>query len=66
MFSFYDDILVTLHTGGVLRLMASQQYAEDLMRVDLRIFSAYTDNQQDILWLGTDGNGVVKFTKRML
>ena len=64
VFPFYDDILVTLHTGGVLRLMASQQYAEDLMRVDLRIFSAYTDNQQGILWLGTDGNGVVKFTKK--
>ena len=44
--------------------MASQQYTEDLIRVDLRIFSAYTDNQQGILWMGTDGAGVVKFTKR--
>lgn len=46
--------------------MASQQYTEDLIRVDLRIFSAYTDNQQGILWMGTDGAGVVKFTKEML
>ena len=64
VFPFYDDILITLHTGGILRLMASQQYTEDLIRVDLRIFSAYTDNQQGILWMGTDGAGVVKFTKR--
>lgn len=64
IFPFYDDVLITLHTGGILRLMASRQYAEDLMRVDLRIFSTYTDNQQGILWLGTDGAGVVKFTKK--
>ena len=66
VFPFYDDILITLHTGGILRLMASQQYTEDLIRVDLRIFSAYTDNQQGILWMGTDGAGVVKLLKEML
>lgn len=64
VFPFYDDVLITLHTGGILRLMASQQYQEDLMRVDLRIFSAYTDSQQGILWMGTDGAGVVKFAKK--
>ena len=63
VFPFYDDILITLHTGGILRLMASQQYTEDLIRVDLRIFSAYTDNQQGILWMGTDAKSHVFICK---
>lgn len=63
IFSFYDDILITLYTGGILRLMASRQYAAELFRSDLRIFSSYVDRKQSILWMGTDGNGVVKMTR---
>lgn len=33
------------------------------MRADLRVFSSFVDHKQEILWLGTDGNGIVKLTK---
>lgn len=63
IFPFYDDILITLHNGGILRLTASEQYAEEFLRADLRVFSSFVDHKQEILWLGTDGNGIVKLTK---
>lgn len=46
-----------------MRLTASEQYAEEFLRADLRVFSSFVDHKQEILWLGTDGNGIVKLTK---
>lgn len=62
--SFHDDILIMLHTGGLLRLTASNQYSEERFREDLRIFSVYVDSSQGILWLGTDGAGAVKLAQK--
>ena len=47
-----------------MRLTASNQYSEERFREDLRIFSVYVDSSQGILWLGTDGAGVVKLTQK--
>lgn len=58
--SYHGELIITLMNGGILRLQSSDRYREELIRSELRVFSVYMDARQDILWLGTDGQGAVK------
>lgn len=61
-----DDYLVAFQTNGLIRL---QNTPENLIRYEVHnidiycgIFCLYKDEKQDIIWIGTDGQGVYMYT----
>lgn len=61
---FYDDIMIAFRTNGLFRLQASQKYEESIIDRNIRIFNIYKDAHQDILWIGSDGKGVISYSKK--
>jgi len=62
--SFYDDIVIAFRENGLIKLDASSHYKENRIESDIRIFSMCKDAVQDIIWVGTDGQGVMACTKK--
>lgn len=62
--SFYDDILIAFVQNGLVKLEATLQYKDTIVDRSIRIFSIYRDPVQDIIWLGTDGQGAMAYTKK--
>lgn len=58
-----DDILIGFKTNGLMRLDASQNYQPVKIEINCGVFSLWKDEQQDIIWIGTDGQGVYAWTK---
>lgn len=61
--SFYDDILIAFVQNGLVKLEAASQYKETVIDRSIRIFSVYNDPAQEIIWLGTDGQGALAYTR---
>ena len=60
----YGDILVSFRSHGLLRLKMSARYAGEELTRNLRAFCMYVDSHQGILWVGTDGQGVIKINQQ--
>lgn len=61
-----DDYLIAFQTNGLIRL---QNTPESLIKYQIKnidiycgVFCLYKDNKQDIIWIGTDGQGVYMYT----
>lgn len=52
-----NDVLIGFETNGLIRLMAEQNYQAEKFNINCGIFSLWKDKQQDIIWIGTDGQG---------
>lgn len=61
--SFYDDLIVSFHSQSIVRLKASDRYRDELLERNARIFCTYVDTQYGMLWMGTDGRGVICLTR---
>jgi len=61
---FYEDIIIAFKTNGLIRLRTSRKYEEEIIDQNVRIFSIYNDPRQGILWVGSDGQGVIKYSKK--
>lgn len=61
--SFQGDIIIAFHLNGLIRLNASEEYEEEVIDRSVRIFSMIKDRYNDIIWVGTDGQGVLMLTK---
>ncbi|MDR2473251.1 MAG: response regulator [Tannerella sp.] len=57
------DIFVGFRTNGLFRLDAQNQYEPEHIGINCGVFSLLKDNNQDIIWIGTDGQGVYTYTK---
>jgi len=55
---FQNDIYIAFKSNGVLKLERSNQYKAEEVNMNIGVFSLLSDNHQDILWIGTDGQGV--------
>lgn len=64
--SFYDDIVIAFIRNGLIKLDAASRYSESVIDRNIRIFSVYKDPVQDIIWVGTDGQGVMVYSKNIL
>lgn len=64
MVPFFGDIMVSFRSQGIVRLRASERYAGEVVRLNIRAFCLYTDQQQGILWVGTDGQGVLRIARQ--
>ena len=59
-----DRIFICFLQGQLFALDAQQFYQERLLNSDARIFNAFYDSKQDILWVGTDCQGVMQYSQR--
>lgn len=61
----YDgqDFLIAFKTNGLIRLNAAHEYEIEKIDINCGIFSLCKDEQQNIIWIGTDGQGVYALTK---
>ena len=62
-----DDYLVAFQTNGLIRLRHTPEnelkYQVEPVDIFCGVFSLCKDDVQDILWIGTDGQGVYMYTR---
>lgn len=61
--SLYDDVIIAFHLNGLVRLDSLSGYSEDIIDRTIRVFSMVKDRNNDIAWVGTDGQGVIMLSK---
>lgn len=62
--SFHDDIILSFIQNGLVKLDAANRYSASVIDSSIRIFSIYKDPVQDIIWVGTDGHGVMAYSRK--
>ncbi|MDR3220383.1 MAG: response regulator [Dysgonamonadaceae bacterium] len=58
-----NDILTGFKTNGLIRLSAANGYRPEAVNINCGVFSLWKDTVQDIVWVGTDGQGIYALTK---
>ena len=62
-----DDYLVAFATDGVIRLKAtpqdSERYVVERIDIPCGVMSLLRDSRQEIIWIGTDGQGLYQYTR---
>lgn len=58
-----EDLLIGFKTNGLIRLDAAKAYEAEKIEINCGVFSLWKDEQQDIIWIGTDGQGIYAWTK---
>ncbi len=58
-----NDLLIGFTTNGLIRLQAKNNYKEENIEINCGVFSLRKDEKQNIVWIGTDGQGVYAWTK---
>lgn len=58
-----EDLLIGFKTNGLIRLDAAKNYELEKIEINCGVFSLWKDKQQDIIWIGTDGQGIYAWTK---
>ena len=61
------DYIVSFYTNGVIRLRTtpeqSVKYATEHINIPCGVFSLLRDARQEIVWIGTDGQGLYQHTR---
>jgi len=52
------DIVIGFDTNGVIKLNHKKEYEIEKLPINCGVFSLFKDDTQDILWVGTDGQGL--------
>ena len=55
---FQHDIFLTFPHNGLVKLNLSDHYSSEVINAENGIFCVLKDRNQDVLWVGTDGQGV--------
>jgi signal transduction histidine kinase/CheY-like chemotaxis protein/ligand-binding sensor domain-containing protein len=58
-----NNILIGFKTNGLFSLQAQRNYLPERININCGVFSLWKDEEQDIIWIGTDGQGVYAWTK---
>lgn len=53
-----DDILIGFSINGLIKLNRGNSYETEKIPVNCGVFSLLKDDVQDVIWVGTDGQGV--------
>lgn len=61
--SLHDGIIVAFSRNGLVRLVSENNYREKVIDSRLCAFSAFKDVNNDIVWIGTDGQGAMAIMK---
>ena len=62
--NFGPDIFISFNDNGVVKLVAEDGYKPKPIFQGVRVFCLHKDKNQDILWIGTDGRGVLMYYQR--
>ena len=62
--SFNNDVFFTFSNGELIKLDSTDNYSSELINSGIGIFCLLKDKKQDILWIGTDGQGVQMYYQR--
>lgn len=62
--SFYEDIFIGFAVNGLVKLSSSQKYEPEEIDKNIRIYGMYKDVEQGVLWIATDGQGVVSYARQ--
>lgn len=58
-----EDILIGFKTNGLIRLQAQNAYQIERININCGVFCLLKDEIQQIVWIGTDGQGVYGWNK---
>lgn len=58
-----NDVIIGFRTTGVIKLDYKKKYAIEKFPINCGVFSLLKDDVQDILWIGTDGQGVYAYVQ---
>ncbi|MDR2775070.1 MAG: response regulator, partial [Tannerella sp.] len=65
----HDDYLVAFQTNGVVRIKYTPEntagYEVENIGIYCGVFCLHKDDEQDIIWIGTDGQGLYMYTRDM-
>lgn len=61
----YDesDLLIGFKSNGLIRLNGNEGYKAEKIKINCGVFSLWKDASQNIVWIGTDGEGIYALTK---
>jgi len=62
--TYHDDFWISFKGSGVLKLVAANKYAEEILDMTSGVFCLHRDNKQDVVWIGSDGQGVIIYSKK--
>lgn len=57
------DIFIGLTSNGLIHLHSAKNYEPERININCGVYSLWKDEDQDIVWIGTDGQGVYTYTK---
>ncbi len=61
--SYHYDVLVAFKGNGTIKLVANKQYQEEIIEMNTGVFYMYKDDNQDVVWIGSDGQGALMYYK---
>lgn len=62
--TYHDDFWVSFKGNGLLKLVTARKYAEEILDLSSGVFCLHKDRKQDVVWIGSDGQGVVIYSKK--
>lgn len=58
-----QDILIAFRVNGLIKLNHKKEYEVEKLPVNIGVFALLKDDAQDVIWVGTDGQGVYGLMK---
>lgn len=62
--TYHNDIWLSFKGSGVVKLVQSRKYAEEIIDLTTGAFCLHKDTRQDIVWIGSDGKGAIVYSKK--
>lgn len=62
--TYHDDFWISFKGNGLMKLVTARKYAEEILDLSSGVFCLHKDRKQDVVWIGSDGQGVVIYSKK--
>lgn len=62
--SYHDDLLISFSGSGIFKLLAAKKYDEELLDFSSGVFCMHKDRNQDVVMIGSDGQGLVLYSRK--
>jgi len=63
--AYHDDLLISFSGSGIFKLVAANKYAEQMLDFSSGVFCMHKDKNQDVVMIGSDGQGLVIYSQKM-
>jgi len=62
--AYQDDLFISFSGSGIFKLVAAKKFAEELLDFTSGVFCMHKDRNQDVVMIGSDGQGLVLYSKK--